>query len=145
MNVKKAINMMVRNPAVDFPWKHALFGLVNSVLPSGSQLDPLTASAMELQDAVSTLDAATKQLLFDSTLTHGRDLGGQTPVVDNAEGAIDMKSRNALFIAFGATICVCALVLTSKVGGGVGLESKEIVELLKLLLQALTATPEPAG
>lgn len=144
MNVKAAINMMVKNPAVDFPWELSVYGLVNSFLPDESQLDPHTATAVDVQKAVMDMDVVTQEMLYTSVLTPVRDI--QPPSAAALGNGLDTstdhdtKKRNTIFILFGGTICVIALMLTSH-AGGIVLESKDIVELLKVLIHALTATP----
>lgn len=138
MKIEDALNLMGRNPAVDFPWEEALIGLVNSFLNVDAQLDPRTATAMEIKSALSTLDAVTQQMVLVTSVGGQVSVMSDTPV-SSAGVKTDKTSRHfAAFMGFGATVCVIALFLASGVGNGVNTEavveiSKLIVEIMKML------------
>jgi pyridoxal/pyridoxine/pyridoxamine kinase len=138
MKIEDALNLMGRNPAVDFPWEEALIGLVNSFLNADAQLDPRTATAMEIKSALSTLDAVTQQMVLVTSVGGQVSLQSDTPVSD-AGGKTDKTRRHfAAFMGFGATVCIVALILASGVGNGTNTEAvveitKLIVEIMKLL------------
>jgi len=140
MKVKDAISLMAKNPAVDFPWQAALCGLVNSFLPAEGQLDPCTAEAPEIQKAIDGLEASTQQMLYDSSL------GSQAVAIDaHQTGKSDPRSMR-FFVLFGITMSVLAALLYKGTGGSSGLDSKDIVELVRIVLQAVvTGTVPDAG
>jgi CBS domain-containing protein len=144
MKIEDALNLMGRNPAVDFPWEEALIGLVNSFLNVDAQLDPRTATAMEIKAALSTLDAVTQQMVLVTTVGGQVSLSSDQPVP--SAGKADNKSRrhSNAFIGFGVAICVIALMLAAGIGDGVNSEAvveitKLIVEVMKMLSGDMTA------
>lgn len=138
MKIEDALNLMGRNPAVDFPWEEALIGLVNSFLNADAQLDPRTATAMEIKSALSTLDAVTQQMVLVTSVGGQVSLMSDQPVSDAAVKTDKTRKHFAAFMGFGATVCVVALILASGVGSGVNTEAvleitKLIVEIMKML------------
>lgn len=134
---------MAKNPAVDFPWQAALCGLINSFLPEGGQLDPYTAEAPEIQKAIDGLEASTQQMLYDSSLgTAAAAAGGAT--ITHQTGVADPRQMR-LFLVLGLTICLFAVFLYKGMGGEGGLDSKDLVEIIRMVLQALVSGSVPDG
>lgn len=147
MKIEDALNLMGRNPAVDFPWEGALIGLVNSFLSAETQLDPLTATAMDIRSSLETLDAGTQQMILLTSV------GGQmppmapapTPTPADPVAVAKSKRETWLWFGFGGTICLVALFLATGLGSDTKAEAlvevvKLIVEVLKLIVSPSTAT-----
>lgn len=143
MKIEDALNLMGRNPAVDFPWEGALIGLVNSFLSAETQLDPLTATAMEIRASLETLDAGTQQMILLTSV------GGQTPPMAptptpapaDPVAAAKSKRETWLWFGFGGTICLIAIMLAA----GLGSDSKAeaLVEVTKLIFEVLKLATSP--
>jgi pyridoxal/pyridoxine/pyridoxamine kinase len=138
MKIEDALNLMGRNPAVDFPWEEALIGLVNSFLNADAQLDPRTATAMEIKSALSTLDAVTQQMVLVTSVGGQVSMMSDQPVSDAGVKTDKARKHFMAFMGFGGTVCVIALILASGVGSGVNTEAvleitKLIVEIMKML------------
>jgi hypothetical protein len=133
MNVRDAISLMAKNPAVGFTWEPTLITLVNGFLPSDRQLDPSTAEAKEIQDALATLDVATQDMILTSSL--GVAAGGQnptptplqTPATAQAPTAPWSPSELQKLVGLGI------LFVTTLVAAKNGLNIPEIIELIKVL------------
>jgi hypothetical protein len=134
MNVKSAIGLMARNPAVDFPWQPALINLINGFVPADRQLDPLTAEAKEVQEAIGSMDASLQEMVYNSNLD-------SVNVIDPvpAPVAVIKNSRSNLLLLFAFTLCACALMMVWKVGDGA--TGADVVEILKLILSVVTDQP----
>lgn len=138
MKIEDALNLMGRNPAVDFPWEEALIGLVNSFLSQEAQLDPLTATAMDIKAALATLDAVTQQMILLTSV------GGQIAPFSSAEStpaAVPEKSDKSkrsfnLFMAFGGALVLLAILAATDVGGGTNREA--LIEVAKLVKELAT-------
>lgn len=138
MKIEDALNLMGRNPAVDFPWEEALIGLVNSFLPQEAQLDPLTATAMDIKASLATLDAVTQQMILLTSV------GGQiapftsipsTPVAAVGEKSDKSKRSFNLFMGFGGALVLLAILSATDIGG----ENKEaMIEVAKLIKELAT-------
>lgn len=137
MIVKDALALMAKNPTVDFPWEGALIALVNTFVPEGSQLDPTSADATALLDAINSMEDALKEMVYSSNI-------GLAKVATSASTlTTPAKSGRTYFLGvFAALCCVIALWLTAKVGNGAS--SGDVVEILKLLL-SLAAPSGPAS
>ena len=138
MKIEDALNLMGRNPAVDFPWEEALIGLVNSFLNADAQLDPRTATAMEIKSALSTLDAVTQQMVLVTSVGGQVSMMSDQPVAAAAVKTDKTRKHFMAFMGFGGTVCAIALILASGVGSGVNTEAvleitKLIVEIMKML------------
>lgn len=132
MNVKIAISLMAQNPAVDFPWEKTLIALINTCLPEGSRLDPLSASAADVQAALDSLEADVREMLYSSNLDAVNVIApAPATTVTNGQG-----SNNNLLLIFGAMACSIALVMTFK-----GMDSAAIVEIVKLLMSLVQPSP----
>lgn len=133
MNVKKAVDLMARNPAVDFPWEPVLINLINGFVPEDRQLDPLTAEAREILEAIESMDASLQEMVYNSNVD-------PVKVIDPlpAPVAVMKNSRSHLLVLFAATLCVAALMMVMKVGDGV--TGSDVVEILKLI-HSLVADP----
>lgn len=136
MNVKEAINLMAKNPAVGFPWEGTLVNLVNGFLPAESQLDPHTAEALEIQAAIDSLDASIQEMVLTSSL------GASNVVVPLPTPSIPAQPQSAAnmqkWVAFG--FCAFALLIAAKIGDGVIL-----VEILKIFAPLLTGVDPAPG
>lgn len=144
MKIEDALNLMVRNPAVDFPWEGALIGLVNSFLTADAQLDPHTATAMEIKSALSTLDAVTQQMVLITSVGGSAALLSQTPVP--VAGSVNEKTRRHFmaFMGFGVAVCIIAVILAAGIGNGVN--SEAVVEITKLIVEIMKMlSPVPAN
>lgn len=144
MKIEDALNLMGRNPAVDFPWEGALIGLVNSFLPGEAQLDPLTATAMEIRASLDTLDAGTQQMILLTSV------GGQTPPMAptpsasaDSPAAAKSKRDTWLWFGFGGTICLVALFLATGLGSDAKAEA--LVEVVKLIVEVLKLIVSPGS
>lgn len=135
MNVKGAIALMVQYPAVDFPWQRALINLVNACSSPDRQLDPLTAEAKEVQDAINSMDASLQEMVYNSSL----DSVNVTEPVP-APVVVMKDGRSHLLVFFAVTLCLTALMMTLKVGNGA--TGSDVVEILKLFLSLIG--PQPA-
>lgn len=123
MNVKKAIELMAANPAVDFAWEGTLIKLINGFLSAESQLDPNTAAALEIQQALDSLDAATQELVFTSNIGPASVASPlPAPVVTPKKTTIPNVLKYA-----GFAICGYALVKAAEIG-----DMKTVVELAKM-------------
>jgi pyridoxal/pyridoxine/pyridoxamine kinase len=143
MKIEDALNLMGRNPAVDFPWEEALIGLVNSFLNADAQLDPRTATAMEIKSALSTLDAVTQQMVLLTSVGGQVSLTSDLPVPNAGQKTDKTRRHFATFMGFGGTVCVIALILASGVGNGVNTEA--VVEVTKLIVEIMKMlSPIPA-
>lgn len=133
MNVKKAVALMARNPAVDFPWEPVLINLINGFVPEDRQLDPLTAEAKEVLEAIDSMDASLQEMVYNSNLD-------SVNVIDPlpAPVAVVKSNRSHMLILFSVTLCVAALMMVMKVGDGV--TGSDVVEILKLI-HSLVADP----
>lgn len=133
MNVRDAISLMAKNPAVGFTWEPTLITLVNGFLQSDCQLDPSTAEAKEIQDALATLDAATQDMILSSSL--GVAAGGQNPTPApmpapaQPEVAAVPWSPSELQKLVGLGI----LFITVLVAAKNGLNIQDMIELIKVL------------
>ena len=126
MNVKKAISLMAANPAVDFPFQPTLIKLINGFVGPESQLDPLTAEAKEVQDAINTMDASLQEMVYNSNLD-------SVNVIDPLPAPVAVKdSRSYLLVMFAVTLCLTAMLMVTKVGNGAS--GSDVVEILKLIL-----------
>lgn len=143
MKIEDALNLMGRNPAVDFPWEEALIGLVNSFLNADAQLDPRTATAMEIKAALSTLDAVTQQMVLVTSVGGQVSVMSDTPVTGTGVKTDKTRRHFAAFMGFGGTVCIVALILASGVGSGVNTEA--VVEITKLIVEIMKMlSPVPA-
>jgi len=143
MKIEDALNLMGRNPAVDFPWEEALIGLVNSFLNVDAQLDPRTATAMEIKSALSTLDAVTQQMVFVTSVGGQVSLTSDQPVTDTGVKTDKTSRHFAAFMGFGATVCIVALVLASGVGKETNTDA--VVEVTKMIIEIMKMlAPVPA-
>jgi hypothetical protein len=134
MNVREAIVLMVNNPDVGFPWEGTLVRLINGFLPPESQLDPQTAEPLQIQQAIDTLDAATKEMVFSSEIAAG---GGSrippapaAPVVAIDPQALEHMSAAITKVAV-FMFAVIVLYIVARVG-----DTSQIVEILKLVISA---------
>lgn len=143
MKIEDALLLMARNPAVDFPWEEALIGLVNNFLHVDVQLDPRTASAMEIKVALSTLDAETQQMVL-LTSVGGQFTGAPPMPVPESGKKTDTASRQFnTFMIFGVAVCVIGVILAFNIGAGVNNDA--VVEITKLIVElAKLASPVPA-
>lgn len=134
MNVKSAIELMAKNPAVDFPWQVTLVNLINGFIPADRQLDPLTAEAKEVKEAIGLMDASLQEMVYNSNLD-------SVNVIDPvpAPVAVIKNSRSNLLVLFAVTLCVSALMMVWKVGDGA--TGADVVEILKLILSIFADQP----
>ena len=131
MNVRDALSLMAKNPAVGFTWETTLITLVNGFLSSDCQLDPNTAEATDIQKALATLDNATQDMILTSSL--GVSQGG-TPA------PAPMPSPAAVVVAapwspseFQKLIGLCILFVTVLVAAKNGLSMPDMIDLIKVL------------
>ena len=75
MNVKQAIDMMLRNPAISFPYEADIVNLINTFVPDDKQLDVSTVQVGELLAVIEGLDPTLKVIVYNSVL----ESVGQTP------------------------------------------------------------------
>jgi len=114
MNVKDAIDLMARNPAVGFPWEPTLVNLVNGFLPSGCQLDPHTAEALEIQNAIDSLDASIQEMVLTSSIGAANVAASvPTPSIPAPK-----QSKADLQKWAGFLVCIFALSIAAKIGDG---------------------------
>ena len=139
MKIEDALNLMGRNPAVDFPWEEALIGLVNSFLPQEAQLDPLTATAMDIKASLATLDAVTQQMILLTSV--GGQIGpfSATPAAPAVAAATEKSDKSKrsfnLFMGFGGALVLLAILSATDIGG----DNKEaMIEVAKLLKELAT-------
>jgi len=142
MKIEDALNLMGRNPAVDFPWEGALIGLVNSFLSAEAQLDPLTATAMEIRASLETLDAGTQQMILLTSV------GGQAPpmvptAVIDPIAAAKSKRESWLWYGFGGTMCLIAFMLATGLGSDAKAEA--LVEVSKMIFEVLKLIASPTA
>lgn len=135
MKIEDALILMGRNPAVDFPWEDALIGLVNNFLKADAQLDPRTATAMEIKTALSTLDAVTQQMVLLTSVGGQVSPTSDLPVPDTGTKTDKSRRHFVTFMGFGATLCVVALILATGVGSGVNTEA--VVEITKMIVEVM--------
>lgn len=133
MNVKDAIILMAKNPAVDFPWEQSVIDLVNSLIPEGSALTP-NATAERLIEVIDSLDASTREMIYSSKLTNL----GELPKRESSNSKADDHRQLLTFSVFGVTVCICAIILTLKVGETV--DATHVVEVVKLLVSLLNTS-----
>lgn len=139
MKIEDALNLMGRNPAVDFPWEEALIGLVNSFLPQDAQLDPLTATAMDVKASLATLDAVTQQMILLTSV--GGQIGpfSPTPAAPAAAAVLEKPDKSNrsfnLFMGFGGALVLLAILSATDLGGN---NKEAIVEVAKLIKELAT-------
>lgn len=132
MNVKKAISLMAANPAVDFPFQPTLIKLINGFVGTERQLDPLTAEAKEVQDAIDSMDTSLQEMVYNSNLD-------SVNVIDPLPAPVAVKDgRSYLLVMFAATLCLTALLMVTKLGNGA--TGSDVVEIVKLI-HSLIADP----
>lgn len=140
MNVKDAIVLMAKHPAVGFPWEETLVSLVNGFLPAESQLDPNTASASEVQVAIDSLEVTLQEMVYASHIGPAQTPYTPPPVVQPppviAPVQVVDSGKTIVFWMFGAGICICAVLLALRVGDGAS--SADVVELLKLAISLIS-------
>lgn len=138
MNVKDAVALMAKNPAVGFPWEGALVSLINGFLPPESQLDPLTAEAKEILDAIETFEPSVKEMIYGSSLGNVNVVSPSPPVAVLAPSVGPMNPTAYHQLMLGA---VGAVVATAAVGMAMnGAAAGDVIELLKLLASLVTGT-----
>ncbi|MNP96534.1 hypothetical protein D3C85_91190 [compost metagenome] len=131
MNVRDAISLMAKNPAVGFTWEPTLITLVNGFLPSDRQLDPSTAEAKEIQDALATLDVATQDMILTSSL--GVAAGGQNPTPAPLQAPAQAPAVPWSPSELQKLVGLSILFVTVLVAAKNGLNIPEIIELIKVL------------
>lgn len=135
MNVRDAVALMAKNPAVDFPWEGTLVGLINGFLPQASQLDPLTAEAKEIQDAIETLEPSLKDMIYGSNLGNANIV---TPLPSSTVATAVQPMNPVTYhqLAFGAVgVVLCGVTIMMAMRGAA---SSDIIEMLKVLVSLVT-------
>jgi len=131
MNVRDAVALMAKNPAVGFPWEGALVSLINGFLPQANQLDPLTAEAKEILDAIETLEPSVKEMIYGSNLGN---VNVVTPLP--ATGPMNPVTYHQIMLGgVGAVFTAVVVIMALK-----GSASADIIEMLKLLASLVTGT-----
>lgn len=138
MRVSDALELMARNPAVDFAWEKAVVDLINSFLPDDSLLDSKVVTIDQINVVLSDLDDATREMIYNASINSvlGYHHMERDDVEQNRKGQYLKLSRQAVFTMFGLVVCVIALMMASNVGNGV--EGTDVVEIVKLLLQTFS-------
>lgn len=161
MNVKDAIALMAKNPAVSFPWEGTLVGLINGFLPEGNQLDPNTAQAADVQAAIDSLTTELQEMVYTSHIGPSQSpyvsqpapapaQPAPVPLVPvlspaDANAAALTASRNLIFKLFGAVICIIALLWALNLGSG---KPSDVIDLLRIAVTLMQgkepdAAPSP--
>lgn len=158
MNVKIAISMMAKNPAVNFNWENDLVALVNSFLPNESQLDPRTAGAKEVETAIGSLEASLQDMVYAASLDASPNyvpsqqtpppaapapVQAPAPQPEPAPAVVpacpvpahDDDAKGRPFRVFAYTLVACVAVLAFRVGDGVTLES--FVQLINAVAEVV--------
>lgn len=142
MNVREAIVLMVNNPDVGFPWEGTLIRLINGFLPQGDKLDPQTAEAIQIQKALDSLDAATKEMVFASEIAAGNSGGSGAgnpvptpPPSDPQATAVVINLVTKVAVFFFALI---VLYIVARVGA-----AEDLIEILKLVISAFLQPQSP--
>jgi len=157
MNVKDAIALMAKNPAVSFPWENVLIGLINGFLPEGNQLDPNTAQASDVQGAIDSLTAELQEMVYTSHIGPSQSPyvpqptpspPQPTPMIPimspaDANTAALTANRNFMFKMFGVAIVVIALMWALNLGGGS--KPSDVIELLRIAVTMMSDKQQDAA
>lgn len=137
MNVRDAVALMAKNPAVGFPWEGALVSLVNGFLPQANQLDPITAEAKEILDAIELLEPSVKEMIYGSSLGNVNvaiPLPAPAPIP--AAGPMNPVTYHQLMLGgVGAALTTVVVIMALR-----GSAAADILEMLKLLVSLVTGT-----
>jgi hypothetical protein len=128
MNVRDAIALMVKNPAVGFSWESTLITLVNGFLPPDHLLDAATAEAAEIQAALATLDAATQEMILTSSLGASQ-VGSPPPSAIPTPATIVTSSPSEFQKLIGLFILFITVLFAVKSG----MNMQDIIDLIKVL------------
>lgn len=137
MNVRDAVALMAKNPAVGFPWEGALVSLINGFLPQANQLDPITAEAKEILDAIETLEPSVKEMIYGSSLGNANIV---TPlpatVAAAAAGPMNAITFHQIMLgSAGAAVVLVTIMMAMK-----GAAANDIVEMFKVLASLVGGT-----